>query len=136
NKIKFIVTYIAAITVFLFNLLIFRENTPYIKSVTFPFFFTCLPSFIYAYSVIDWNILLDELKKTSLLVFIVGTIIGALVLSGIASIGSYSMSLSYFMLLPAVVYMNAFMDRITLNSTLILSISLFLILALGARGPI
>ncbi len=44
------------------------------------------------------------------------------------------MSLSYYMLLPTIIYMNEFLDRISIKSGLVLAMSLLVILALGSRG--
>lgn len=136
NKIKFIGIYFVALFVFVFNYAFFNENWIYLKSIIFPLFFTGLPSFIYAYSIRDWDILLETMKKTSKLVFIVGIMISILVFTGNTSIGTYSMSLSYYMLLPAIVYMNDFIDDISMKNGLFLVISLLVILALGSRGAI
>lgn len=104
NKIKFIAVYFISIMILLLNCLIFKENVPYIKTIIFPFFFTCLPTFIYAYSIEDWNVLKGIMYKVSLIVFIIETLIGILVFRGKVTIGSYSMSLSYYMLLPTIIY--------------------------------
>lgn len=136
NKIKFIGIYFVAIFVFIFNYALFNENWIYLKSIIFPLFFTGLPSFIYAYSINDWDVLIDVMKKTSNIVFIVGTLIGILVFTGNTSIGAYSMSLSYYMLLPTITYMNEFLDRISIKRGIILGISLLVVLALGSRGAI
>jgi O-antigen ligase len=76
------------------------------------------------------------MKKTSLIVFIVGAIIGALVFTNRAFVGVYSMALSYYMLLPTIVYMDEFLEKFTVRSIIIVLISLIIILALGSRGAI
>lgn len=136
NKIKFFVVYFIVIFIFIFNYAFFNENWIYLKSFVFPLFFTGLPSFIYAYSINDWDVLMDVMKKTSTIVFIVGILIGILVFSGNTFIGTYSMSLSYYLLLPTIIYMNEFFDRISIRNGLVLAISLLVILALGSRGAI
>lgn len=136
NKIKFIGVYFISIFIFILNYAIFRENWTYLQDVIFPLFFICLPSFIYAYRISDWNVLMDVMKRTSNIVFVVGTIIGILTFTGNTSIGAYSMSLSYYMLLPAIVYINEFFDKITIKNSAIFGISLLVILALGSRGAI
>lgn len=136
SKVKFIGVYLFAIMIFLFNHLVFKENIPYIKTIIFPFFFICLPTFIYAYSIDDWNVLKDIMNKTSLIVFVMGTLIGVLIFTNIVYIGAYSMSLSYYMLLPTIIYIDEFLEKVTFKSTIILVISLIIILALGSRGAI
>lgn len=136
NKFKFAGVYFISIFIFLLNYLFFRENWIYLKTIIFPFFFTCLPSLIYSYSINDWSVLKDIMRKTSLIVFIVGAIIGALVFTNRAFVGVYSMALSYYMLLPTIVYMDEFLEKFTVRSIIIVLISLIIILALGSRGAI
>lgn len=136
SKIKFFGLYFICFFIFIFNYAFFYENRIYLKSIIFPLFFTCLPSFIYAYSINDWDVLMKVIEKTSIIVFIVGSITGILAFLGKVQIGQYSMSLSYYMLLPNIIYMNKFLDRISLKSSVILGISLLVILALGSRGAI
>src|SRR5699024_5676094 len=52
------------------------------------------------------------------------------------SIGRYSMPLAYYMLLPTTVYANELLEKFNIKSFIITFISLFIILALGSRGPI
>ncbi|NPV45214.1 MAG: hypothetical protein HPY70_14770 [Firmicutes bacterium] len=136
NKIKFINIYFISIFIFLINYLFFNENWFYLKNIIFPFFFTCLPSLVYSWSINNWNILEDVMKKTGILVFIVCSIIALLVFTNKASIGSYNMALSYYMLLPTVVYINEFIENFTIKSFLPVFISFFIILTLGSRGAI
>ena len=136
NKITFAGIYFIVVFLFLFNYLVFDKNWPYLQTIIFPLFFICLPSFIYAYSIRDWNILMDTMKKASKIVFVIGAIIAILVFMGNSSVGTYSMSLSYYMLLPTIIYMDDFLDKISLKSGLVVAISLIVILALGSRGAI
>ena len=136
NTFKFIAVYFISIFIFLINFLFFNENWFYLRDIIFPYFLTCLPSLIYSYSISNWRVLQSVMKKASLFVFVIGSIIGILVFTDRAYIGAYSMSLSYYMLLPTIVYMDEFLETLTLKSVLIVLISLFIIIALGSRGPI
>jgi len=136
NKFKFLAVFFISIFIFLLNFLLFNENWIFLKDVIFPYFFTCLPSLIYSYSISDWNVLESVMKKTSLLVFIIGSIIGILVFSNRASIGTYSMAFSYYMLLPTIVHIDEFLEKFTFKSIFVVSVSLIIILALGSRGAI
>jgi hypothetical protein len=136
NKIKFIGVYFISIFIFLLNYLLFQENWVHLTGIIFPFFFTCLPSFVYSYSINDWSVLKNVMKKTSLIVFTVGFIITILVFTGRASVGAYSMSLSYYMLLPAVFFFDDFLDGFQIKSIAVSLASILIILSLGARGPL
>lgn len=136
NKFKLVSVYFISIFIFLLNFLFFNENWLYLKDIIFPYFFTCLPSLIYSYSINDWNVLGSVMKKTSSFVFITGSIIGILVFSNRASIGTYSMAFSYYMLLPTIVHIDEFLEKFTFKSIFVVSVSLIIILALGSRGAI
>lgn len=136
SKLKFIGTYFIAVLIFIINYLIFPENHVYLNEIIFPFFFMSLPAFVYSMSIKDWNVLKQIMKKASLIVFIFGTILGILIFSGSASAGAYSMSLSYYMLLPAIIYLDRFFDKPATGTFLIVLVSLLVILALGSRGAI
>ncbi|MBU5294113.1 O-antigen ligase family protein [Anaerosalibacter bizertensis] len=136
NKREFISVYIVSILIFLFNYMFFIDNRIYLKNIIFPYFFTCLPALIYSYSINDWSVLKGVMKKTSILVFITGSTIAVMVFVKIISIGTYSMPLAYYMLLPTIVYMDELLEKFSFKSLFISMMSLFVILALGSRGPI
>lgn len=136
NKNMFFWGYTISFIIFLLNYIFFIENRIYLKNIIFPYFFICLPSLIYSYSINDWTTLKSIMKKTSIIVFIAGSIIGIMVFTKVISIGRYSMPLSYYMLLPSVVYINEFLDSFNIKSIFIALVSLLIILALGSRGPI
>lgn len=136
NKVKFTIIYLIAIILFLYNSLVYSQNWGYLKLIIFPLFFTCLPSFIYAYSIDDQEILMDIIEKVSIMVFVVGFILSMLVFIGKFSVGAYSMTLSYYMLLPSIIYLNKFMDNFSLKYGTVLIILFFIIFSLGSRGPV
>src|SRR5690606_4593767 len=65
-----------------------------------------------------------------------GLIISSFIFTGNAEIGDYSMSLSYYMLLPALLYLNRFIERFNIFSFLLFIISLIIIISLGSRGAL
>ncbi|WP_313346635.1 O-antigen ligase family protein [Sedimentibacter sp.] len=136
NNLKLILTYVAAALVFLINYLNFTENREYIEILIFPFFFTCLPSFIFCYSIYNLNVFGRIMKKSSNVMTVFGIIIAVMVFLGKASVGSYSMTLSYYILIPAVIYLDQLMDKFTLKYFFSFLILVIIILTLGARGPI
>lgn len=136
NWFKFIGIYFIAMFIFIFNYSVFNENWIYLKSVIFPLFFTGLPSLIYAYSISDLDVLMEIMKKVANIVFAVGTLIAIATFTGFKSVGAYSMSLSYYMLLPSIIYMNEFLNSMSVKKFITLTISLIVILALGSRGAI
>jgi len=136
NWLMFVSTYMVSVFIFLYNYLVFPQNSEALMSIVFPFFFICLPSFVYSFSINDKNILMNMMYKVSNIVFIFGTLIGILVFTNRISIGAYSISLSYYMLLPAIINMYRFFIKNSASPILKVIVSLVIILALGSRGAI
>lgn len=134
KKAFFLFFYTISAFIFLLTVFIFPENTPYIQSNTFSYFFVSLPSFIYAFSLNDFNEFYEIMKKVGFGVFVIGTLIFLLVFLGESNIGRYSMSLSYYMLLPLLIYTDKIFKRINLFDLLIITITIIIIIALGSRG--
>lgn len=137
RKLKlFIIVYGLAIIIFGYNFLVFPENHPYLINLVFPFFFMALPSFIYVLSIKKLEVFEEITNKSAFIIFIFGTIIGILIFTGNASVGVYSMSLSYYMLLPALVFLGKVFDRGQIIFIVYFIIALIVILALGSRGAL
>lgn len=136
NKLFFFWTYLIGVTLYVFNFLIFTENREYLIATAFPFFFTSLPTFVYVYNLKDWNTFMRTMKKTSIVVFFISFFIAVLVLAGNNDMGEYSMSLSYYMLLPLIVFLNGLFEKFKIIDFLYIVVSLIIILALGSRGAI
>jgi len=132
---RLIVTYVIGIAVFLIHYVVFPENNTYQRQLIFGMFFLCLPSFIYSSAIDDWETLRDVMNEASFIVLSLGTLLAIMVLSGHASVGAYSMPLSYYLVLPAVVFIDAFLDRLSSRYLVFSLLSVFLIMAIGARGP-
>lgn len=131
-----IMIYGLALIVFGYNALFFPENQEYLIELIFPFFFMALPSFIYVLSLRDFEVFKKVVEKAAILIFILGTVLGIMLFTGFANAGVYSMSLSYYMLLPALISLGWIFDRINLISIIFFLISLIIIVALGSRGAL
>lgn len=129
-------SYIVAVVVFSIHYLCFPDNRIFMLPLIIPFFFMVLPSFIYALSIRDFVIFKNILEKSSYIVFFIGSTLSLFVFLGIASIGSYSMSLAYYILLPSIVFLNKQFERISAEYFIAFVLSLFIIVSLGSRGPI
>jgi len=134
SKIKFLGTYYVWSFIFLLHYLLFPDNRMYMHELIFPLFFMCLPAFIYSWSVYNWDVLRKMMQRASVLVFWMGAVLTILIFSGRASIGAYSMSLSYYMLLPAIMFTNDCFNSFSLKSMVYALLSVVIILALGSRG--
>mgnify|MGYP000988201083 CR=1 FL=1 len=136
-KIKLIYIYLVTIVVYLTNIIIFSHHElTQIKNVINIFFFS-LPSFIYALSIRDILVFKSVLVKASIINFVIGTLLTILILLGITSLhDSYSMSLSYYMLLPSILFLDSFIDKFNFKYLLSFIVSVSIIFLIGARGPL
>ena len=118
------------------NYLFFPEKVIALQSLIFPFFFMCLPAFVYSLSLKNLYVLKQIMIKASYIIFIFGTVLGGMIFLGRASVGAYSMFLSYYMLFPTIMLLDSLLDKISLRVLLFTFISLLVILALGSRGAV
>ena len=136
NKSKLFGTYLLVSTVFLFHYLVFPANRIYMNEILFPLFFMCLPSFVYSSTIDNWAILKEVMERAALYVFMMGLVLSILVFSGRVPFGAYSMAFSYYMLLPAIIYTNRAFECVSFRNLSFAFIASFIVLALGARGPL
>lgn len=137
RKLKlFVIIYGLAIIIFGYNFLVFPENYSYLMNIVFPFFFMALPSFIYMLSLNNLMVFEKIVEKTAFLIFIFGAVLGILLFTGIASAGAYSMPLSYYMLLPALIFLGKLFDKGHWIFIIFFAVALTVILALGSRGAL
>lgn len=122
--------------VYLANMLFFPNNTKTLLSNAINFFLMIFPNFIYSLCINDISNMMIITEKTSKYVFFIGICIGALTFTNIINIGLYSQSFSYYMLLPALFFLEKFLSLYDLKNFLGVMISLILILAFGSRGAI
>lgn len=136
TSISFITAYSVAIFIFLFQYMLFFENRDYIVSLVFPFFFMCLPAFIYTRSIKNFDEFFKLMKISSYIILVISVIIGFFVLTGRVYIGYYSMTLSYYVLIPAIIFIDELMTKFSHKGLLFVILSLLIIIGLGSRGPI
>lgn len=136
KKLELIVVYYIAIFIFLIHYLLFPKNQENMIELIFQLFFMCLPVFIYTLSLKNWSILKKVMKKASLIIFLFGFLSGIQILMNNEFANDYSMALSYYMLLPTILFLDELLDRFSLKALFITCFSLLIILAIGSRGPI
>ncbi len=136
SRIKFFVIYMLTTIVLLFHYLIFEGNRPYITDKMIPIFTMSLPGFIYASCIRDFAVFKSTMKKAANVVFFIGLLLTLLIFTGRASIGSYSMAFSYYMLLPAIMFTDDFLDKFSFKMLAFDILSIIIILSLGSRGAI
>lgn len=136
NFTKMLFIYILFTIVILYTIVFFPDNIVYLKEDLFLIYFTVVPSIIYALSISEIEVFQNVLKKVSFYIFLISVVISILLLNiGIDGF-LYSQTLSYYVLLPAIMYFNEFMSNKSFKSLLIFITSIFIIVVLGARGPL
>lgn len=136
SSIKILTIYSVCIFIFILHFAIFPENRIYMLRLVFPLFFMNIPAFIYALSINDIDILKKIMKKSSYVVFLFGFLIGVLAILDIKSVGVYSISLSYYMLLPTILFLDELIDKFSLKILLLILLSLIVIVSIGSRGAL
>ncbi|HWL26471.1 MAG TPA: O-antigen ligase family protein [Ureibacillus sp.] len=136
HKMKLLITYFVSVFILLSHFLFFSNNRQYIEEILFPFFFMCLPVFVYAVSLKDWSVLKRVMRKASIIVFVCGFFLTLTIFTGIAKIDNYSMAFSYYMLLPSILFIDELLDRFSIKAIFISSVSVVSILAIGSRGAL
>lgn len=133
-----IILYMFFATIFLLNIVLFPQNLKEIKSILFDFFIMCLPCFIFSFSIDNYEVLFNTLKKHCRVIFVVGIFMSYLIIFKNLNIGrnNYSMSLSYYLLIPSLIYLYQFLRSYSLSSLVFFIISTAGIVLTGARGPI
>lgn len=131
-----VIIYSCFIVIFSLNLFIFPYNSALMQSVLFEFFIVCLPCFIYSYSIDDYEVMFYVLNKVANIILIAGLIISILMLINRINIGSYSMALSYYLLIPSLFYLYKFYNFFSLKYLILFIVSIVAILLIGARGPV
>ena len=136
-KFKMICIYLVALALYSLNLLIFsHDGLSQISNVINIFFFS-LPSFVYTLSLKDVSVFKSILVKASVINFIIGAALSILMLINAVSLNdNYSMSLSYYMLLPSIIFVDRFIEDLKLKHLSLFILSISIIILIGARGPL
>ena len=131
-----VVLYIASLFIYLMNYLLYPLNRNILQTLFFPIFMVNIPSFIFAYNLRNYTVFNELVIKISKYLVLMGAIISILVVSGKSDIGIYSMSLSYYLLLPALVYLNSIFKKFKFSSLVLFLATILIIISFGSRGPI
>jgi hypothetical protein len=129
---KAILIYSFLLLLILFSYILYPQNNKYLIEGIPYLFFINIPLALSFSTITDINILKKNLLITSNLIFILSILYSLLIFFKKVSFFNYNMSFSYYLLLPALVYINNknFINRIKL--TLIFLFILFL----GSRGSL
>lgn len=121
---------------FLINTLIHFENLVFLADVIFPFFFTCLPAYLYVSSIVNFKNFEYIMYKVAELSFFFTIIILISVLFGLGESIEYSMGLSYYLLFSLIIFTEKFIEKYNIIDFIKILTTFILIVLLGSRGPI
>src|SRR5699024_4817198 len=128
--------------IILFNILIWKNNVEYIKSEIFYLYFVTTITFVYAYCINGYDSFYERITKLSNIILIIGLIASLFIFFSSTGYSSssiekkYSMSLSYNLLMPLLIYTNDYIKNSNFISLIKFILSFLIIILLGARGPI
>lgn len=133
---RFLVIYWGAALLFVVHYFVFPQNQAHMQSLFLDIFLISMPAFTYSMAISDFDIFKRSMRHAAHIVMVFGTLTAAYSFTGRASVGEYSMSLSYYMLLPALIYLDRLIDNFCFKRLFLVVVSLVVILSLGARGPV
>ena len=91
----------------------------------------CMPAFIYGSSLRNWAELKAVMRRASIVVLFIGMVWALLAFMGRIS-GTYNMSLSYVMLVPAIVFADdGYTSKLSLMNLLYTAVSVAIISLFG-----
>lgn len=135
HNVKILIVYLTFLIVYLFNYTLFINNQEIMKSMFFDVFFMSAPILIYSLSITDVLEFKETMYKFSLIIYIFGIITTYSIINGDNTI-YYSMSLSYYLLFPAMFTLEQYFKRKKIRDLIISITSLFMIIMIGSRGPL
>lgn len=133
-----ILMYSGTVLIYIVQYILFAENREVMNDYILQFFLMCLPAFINMTLVDDGNIEKRILEKFSIIIFALSEIYFVLILLGFAYWKKhfYSMSLSYFMLLPTLYFTYLSFKNRRVKYMALAFLSVINIFFLGSRGPL
>ena len=128
----FLITYSFILYLILLTLIFYPENEKYLLPGTFYILCINVPGFLCLASIVDIKILKKILFFISYLIFVLGLIYLFLLWIGKIAFLSYSITFSYYLLLPALVFVGQQKKRFTF----IFIIICIMMLLVGSRGAL
>lgn len=136
NSKIFMITFIFTFTIILLQYLFYPQNISGINSILMYMLLINIPTFIYLISIKDISIFMRATRLASYIIFTIVFTLGILVLTGFVELDTYSMSLSYYALFPALISLGDLLKSVRLKQAIIFIVSLLIIIILGSRGPL
>lgn len=136
NIIKVALSYFFVISICLLNFIIFPENRNGFWENLITLFFMCIPCFLNCSFISDESKFLSTIKIIGNFIFTFGCIVLIIKLMGIYIGEAYNMSYSYYMLLPALIYVYYGIKEKKGTYYFMSCICGFSMILLGSRGAL
>jgi hypothetical protein len=124
--------YIIVISIICLTLIFYKENEDFLMSGAFYLLCMDVPCFLCAASIKDFTILKKIMLYLALIILVLGIIYLYLMWIGIISFVHYNMAFSYYLLFPALIFIN---QRKAIF-TLFFLVTILLMFLLGSRGAL
>jgi hypothetical protein len=118
------------------NFLGFPENRKFLSDVSIYILMICLPMFLFALQINNYEKLYQMLLKASNIILALGVLLTIQIILNFTKFDYYNMSFSYYLLLPALVNLNEIINKYKINNIIKFLISLLIIISLGSRGAL
>lgn len=128
----FLYVYLFSTVVILITDLFYPQNGFYLERGVFYMLLINMPSFLCIASINNMTVIKEVMLRLSYVVFLIGLVFSILVIFNKISFTSYSMSFSYYLLLPALM----FAARSNIFHSIGFILTICLMLFLGSRGAL
>lgn len=129
-------SYLSFTIIILLHLLLFPENINFMKEALFEYFLISIPSFVISFSLKDWQLFYDISYKASKYILYLSLIIILLNNLNVLDLGIYSMTLSNYLLFPALFFIDESFNKRRKIDFFSAILSFILIVSYGSRGPL
>lgn len=134
---KAMVPYLVAAAVYALQYLIFVENRAYLTKYLFDLLCMVFPAYICVVYTTRWGALINAAEKAGIAIVALGLIYSLVTLLGVSKTkAAYSMSFSYYQLLPGVIFLYKFFKEKRVKHLVIALLAMGMAVAFGARGPL
>ncbi len=128
----FVITYAVILYIIVYTMAFFPQNQKYLTEGIFYMLCVNIPCFLCLMAIDDFALLKKTILFISYLIMVLGFFYFVFMTTGAISVESYDMAFGYYLLLPAVVFMN----QGRLIYTILFILTCIMIFLIGSRGAL
>ncbi len=133
---RLVVVSIWVLIAFFSTYALFPMNRAILLELAFPIFLVSIPIVVFASQIKDLEVFRRTTALPIFIIALIGLVIALLSMLGYVSFGTYSMSLSYYLLLPVLFAVTDFLRRPRVFPIVLALVTTAIIVVTGARGPL